>query len=221
MTQLMIKSWAAVRFQAILKKKSSPVTLQWANPLYPDFLCWCCFCIEWNSLVFKLSFLSFVLDKMTKILTIVFVCGTVAVVLSFLLSVREATVCSAQFNNGFKYFLKKNYYFHRIRTPRAEIAFTAWPKIHSHFQIFRYCRSILCLPHRPNFSDIFDLCPYWMSVVRVLTLPIISWWYLPKLGQYAVLANAGTYPALPLFWVLKLRRFSLRFSGLSFRLSRS
>ena len=41
-----------------------------------------------------MSFLSFVLDKMTKILTIVFVCGTVAVVLSFLLSVREATVCS-------------------------------------------------------------------------------------------------------------------------------
>ena len=41
-----------------------------------------------------MSFLSFVLDKMTKILTIVFVCGMVAVVLSFLLSVREATVCS-------------------------------------------------------------------------------------------------------------------------------
>ena len=110
MTQLMIKSWAADRFQAILKKKSSPVTLQWANPLYPNFACWCCFCIEWNSLVFKMSFLSFVLDKMTKILTIVFVCGTVAVVLSFLLSVREATVCSAQFHNGFKYFLKKDYY---------------------------------------------------------------------------------------------------------------
>ena len=54
-----------------------------------------------------MSFLSFVLDKMTKILTIVFVCGTVAVVLSFLLSVREATVCSAEFQNGFKYFLKK------------------------------------------------------------------------------------------------------------------
>ena len=56
-----------------------------------------------------MSFLSFVLDKMTKILTIVFVCGTVAVVLSFLLSVREATVCSAQSHNGFKYFLKKHY----------------------------------------------------------------------------------------------------------------
>ena len=50
--------------------------------------------------------------------------------------------------------------------PREEIAFTAWPKIHSHSQIFRYSRNIFCLPHRPNFSDIFDLCLYWMSVVR-------------------------------------------------------
>ena len=23
-----------------------------------------------------------------------------------------------------------------------------------------------CLPHRPNFSDIFDLCLHWVSVVR-------------------------------------------------------
>ena len=113
MIQLMIKSWIGVRPQAVLKKKSSIVTLQWANPLYPNFACWYCFCIEWNSLVFKMSFLSFVLDKMSKILTIVFVCGTVAVVLSFLLSVREATVCSAQFHNGFKYFLKKYYYFYQ------------------------------------------------------------------------------------------------------------
>ena len=33
-------------------------------------------------------------------------------------------------------------------------------------QIFRYGRSIFCLPHRPNFSDIFDLCLHWVSVVR-------------------------------------------------------
>ena len=30
----------------------------------------------------------------------------------------------------------------------------------------RYGRSIFCLPHRPNFSDIFDLCLHWVSVVR-------------------------------------------------------
>ena len=56
---------------------------------------------------------------------------------------------------------------HGLRTPREDIAFTARPKIHSHSQIFRYGGSIFCLPHRPNFSDIFDLCLHWMSVVRV------------------------------------------------------
>ena len=52
------------------------------------------------------------------------------------------------------------------RTTDEEIAFTACPKIHSHSQIFRYGQSIFCLPHRPNFSDIFDLCLHWVSVVR-------------------------------------------------------
>ena len=55
---------------------------------------------------------------------------------------------------------------HGLRTPREEMAFTAQPKIHSHSQIFRYGESIFCLPHRPNFSDIFDLCLHWVSVVR-------------------------------------------------------
>ena len=59
---------------------------------------------------------------------------------------------------------------HRLLTPREEIAFTARPKIHSHFQIFRYGQSIFCLPHRPNFSDIFDLCLHWVSVVRASTV---------------------------------------------------
>ena len=54
--------------------------------------------------------------------------------------------------------------YHGLRTPREEIAFTARPKIQS--QIFRYGGSIFCLPHRPNFSDIFDLCLHWVSVVR-------------------------------------------------------
>ena len=57
---------------------------------------------------------------------------------------------------------------HGLRTPREQIAFPARPKIHSHSQIFRYGGSIFCLPHRPNFSDIFDLCRHWVSVVRVM-----------------------------------------------------
>ena len=55
---------------------------------------------------------------------------------------------------------------HGLRTPSEEIAFTAWPKIKSTSQIFRYGRSIFCLPHQPNVSDIFDLCLHWVSVVR-------------------------------------------------------
>ena len=55
---------------------------------------------------------------------------------------------------------------HGLRTPREEKAFTARPKIQSQSQIFRYGQSIFCLPHRPNFSDIFDLCLHWVSVVR-------------------------------------------------------
>jgi hypothetical protein len=55
---------------------------------------------------------------------------------------------------------------HGLKTPREEIIFTALPKIHSHSKIFRYDRSIFCLPHQPNFSDIFDSCLYWVSVVR-------------------------------------------------------
>ena len=58
---------------------------------------------------------------------------------------------------------------HGLRTPREKIAFTAQPKIHSHSQIFRYGQSIFCLPHRPNFSNIFNLCLYWVSIVRVST----------------------------------------------------
>ena len=55
---------------------------------------------------------------------------------------------------------------HGLRTPREEIAFTAQSKIHSQSQIFRYGQSIFCLPHQPNFSDIFDLCLHLVSVVR-------------------------------------------------------
>jgi hypothetical protein len=64
------------------------------------------------------------------------------------------------------YAPKFNRIIHGLRTPREEKAFTARPKIQSQSQIFRYGRSIFCLPHRPIFSDIFDLCLHWVSVVR-------------------------------------------------------
>ena len=54
-----------------------------------------------------------------------------------------------------------------LRTPGEEIAFTERPKIHSHSQIFRYGRSIFCLPHQTKFSYFFDSCLYWVSVVCV------------------------------------------------------
>ena len=55
---------------------------------------------------------------------------------------------------------------HGLQTTSEEIAFTALPKIDSHSQIFRYDQSILYLPHQPTFSDFFDLCLHWVSVVR-------------------------------------------------------
>ena len=55
---------------------------------------------------------------------------------------------------------------HVLQMPSEEIVFTAQPKIKSQSQIFRYGRSIFCLPHQPKFSDFFDLCLHWESVVR-------------------------------------------------------
>ena len=60
---------------------------------------------------------------------------------------------------------------HGLRTPREEKAFPARPRIQSQSQIFRYNGSIFCLPHRPNFSDTFDLCLHWVSVVRACEIP--------------------------------------------------
>ena len=59
------------------------------------------------------------------------------------------------------------YYYleHGLWTPGEEIAPTARLKIKSQCQISRYGRSIFCLHHRPNFSDFFDLCLHWVSVV--------------------------------------------------------
>ena len=66
----------------------------------------------------------------------------------------------------FTRFTPANDIVHGLRTPREEIAFTARPKTPSQSQIFRYGGSIFSLPHRPNFSDVFDLCCHWVSVVR-------------------------------------------------------
>ena len=72
---------------------------------------------------------------------------------------------------------------HGLLMPTEEIVFTARPKIQSQSQIYRYGGSIFCLPHRPNFSDIFDFCLHWVSVVRGLTNNRISWiWKSKKIG---------------------------------------
>ena len=55
---------------------------------------------------------------------------------------------------------------HRLQTAREEIAFTSQPKIHS--QSHKHDGSLFCLPHRPKFSDIFDLCLHWVSVFRTI-----------------------------------------------------
>ena len=58
------------------------------------------------------------------------------------------------------------YLTHGIWTPKEEIASTARRKIQSQSQIFKYGRSIFCLPHQPKFTDFFDLFLHWVSVVR-------------------------------------------------------
>ena len=56
------------------------------------------------------------------------------------------------------------------QTPGGKIASTARLKIQSQSQILRYGRSIFCLLYQPRFSDFFDLCLHWVSVVRVSTI---------------------------------------------------
>ena len=94
------------------------------------------------------------------------------------------SLCAYQFSgyrlNGqksvFKFLLVCT---HGLRTPREGIAFTARPKIESQSQIFRYGRRIFRLPHQHKFSNLFCLCLYWVSVVRVLHyMPIHL--YLPN-----------------------------------------
>ena len=77
------------------------------------------------------------------------------------------TACNMNsYSNELKSYMEDFILHHGQRTPGGEIAFTAQPKIKSQSQIYRYGRSIFCLPHWPKISGFFDLCLYWVSVVR-------------------------------------------------------
>ena len=67
---------------------------------------------------------------------------------------------------------------HGLKTLREEIALTARPKIQSQSQIFRYGRSIFCLPHWPNFID------YWF------------YWFMPSLGVHSPWYERSFLPAV-------------------------
>ena len=81
-------------------------------------------------------------------------------------------ICSMSLKNSRKHSawfqLSFHRHCHRIRMqmPSEEITFTAWPKIKSQSQIFRYGHSIFCLPYRPKISDFFNLRLHWVSIVR-------------------------------------------------------
>ena len=83
--------------------------------------------------------------------------------------------------------------YHGLRTPREKIAFTAWPKIQSLSQIFMYGRSIFCLPNRPNFSDIFDLCLHCVSVVREIV-------YTHQKGFHTFVSLVSYFLVWPQWW---------------------
>ena len=73
-----------------------------------------------------------------------------------------------------------NTFGYRLWKSSEEIVITARPKIKSQYQIFRYSRSMFCLPHQPKISDLFDLwingCPQSMTggiKSEVITLPAL------------------------------------------------
>ena len=91
---------------------------------------------------------------------------------------------------------------HRLQMPWDEVVFTKWRKIHSHSQIFRYGRSIFCLPHWPKLSYFFDLCLHFTSVVRGLSL---SWgeiqWYWNNYCQSSF-CTANLFKAIVTFSIM-------------------
>ena len=56
--------------------------------------------------------------------------------------------------------------------------------LHAHSKTFRYCQSIFCLLHRPNLSDMFDLCLHWASVVRGWDMRGTHFHHMWRIWQY-------------------------------------
>ena len=78
---------------------------------------------------------------------------------------------------------------HTATYARWGIAFTARLKIKSQSQIFKYGRSIFCMPHRPQISDFFESCltparTLFISGLksRVMKLPFLSLKIMVKSG---------------------------------------
>ena len=106
----------------------------------------------------------------------------------------SGTLCNNTVWASVKSTLKMLDLRHGLWTPREEIAFTARPKIHSHSQIFRYCRNIFCLLHWPDFSAIFDLCLHWVSVVRDLQVGLANIKHIGRNPRFdRVLHNGQIY----------------------------
>ena len=92
---------------------------------------------------------------------------------------------------------------HRLRTPGEEIAFTARPKIQFQSQIFRYGRSIFCLPHWPKFSDFFDLYLHCVSVVRAMDHKIIFALWVTVMGTGVCGLPMNRFWSLPCCCILE------------------
>ena len=102
-------------------------------------------------------------------------------------------------------------HFHGLRTPREEIAFTERLKIQSQSQIFRYGQSIFCLPHRPNFSDIFDLgvrSPWRWACIKAN----VSWLVRSTMhrGVFWCLFDLGFMHVIPVLTLVNSTCFSIK-----------
>ena len=84
------------------------------------------------------------------------------------LAVYLFKVFKEETQNWIYFCLQSNILNYGLRTPSEEIALSPWPKIKPQSIIFRYGRSIFCLPHRHKISDFFDSCLQQFSLVRFL-----------------------------------------------------
>ena len=92
---------------------------------------------------------------------------------------------------------------HGLRTPSVEIPFTARSKINSHSQIFRCGRSIFCLPHPPKFSDFFNLCLHWVSIVCDMDNLL----FIHSFGSLAKVSFAASFDKIIISSRLPLSKF--------------